>query len=245
MKKLNEILINWNNLSDEDSLENNIIQTSDVKESFIKYDMFNLDDDTDCEDLKQAIRGLRTLCWYYNEETDEWEDSNDYIYPFDDQIKGWIYSYWGKGTEESLGPLLLNSPSENELNTWKQKDYPQNLIPDGYWEFLKEKYEELKKTCSNNELSECSSYCDLLSSVTFTFKNDPLLEISGDVDAGDFYGFFCNNDYTEINKSEDNWSYNYLFQIKKHPCYLVAMSTPKDTRNPIFVNFLSYGIPIR
>ncbi len=242
MKKLNEILINWNNLSDKDSRENNIIQTSDVKESFIKYDMFNLDDDTDCENLKRAIKGLRTLCYYYNEETDEWEESGDYIYPFDDQIRGW--SYWGEGTEESLGPLLLNSPSESELNAWKAKDYPQKLIPDGYWEFLKEKYEDLKKTCSNNELSECSSYCDLLSSVTFSFENDPILETSDAVDAGDLYGFFCNNDYTEINKSEDAWSYNYLFQIKKHPCYLVAMSTFKKRGN-VFVYFLSYGIPIR
>lgn len=237
MKKLNEILINWNNLSDENSQENNIIQTSDLKESFKKCNMYDLDDDDDCENLKRQIKGLSIPFYYYDEEQDEWRDSYERISLFRDR---WGWNYWGEGTEESIGPLYYDPDHSGE--TWKQKDYPQKLIPEGYWKFLEEKFNSIKENNDpDNILKDCIFY-DLLCSVTYTFDTDPIWYATDSTT--DIYTFFLENEYKEINKFEDEWGYNYLFQGKQSTQDLVYLFVSKKGYG-VGIEFLCCGLPER
>lgn len=239
MKELNKILLQWNNQNNKDyDLKDNILKINDVKNSFIQYNMYNLDSDDDCEKLRQQIRNLSIPVCVYDEDEDEWIDTYERFNPFNQS--GWPgYSYWGDGSEESMGPGECSEwiNYSEVFKKWKN-EYPQKFIPAGYWNFLKNKYDEIFKE-SPEELGGYK-YHDLLASVTFIFDSDPV----DDVELGDLYAFFINNEYEEINRIEDGWGYNYLFQQKADVKNLVYMHINKKGHG-IYVQFLAYGIPER
>lgn len=232
-KRINEVLLNWNSESaDNDS---NIIQTKTIKDSIKIYRMYNLDDDEDSKELKDTIRSLSCPEYYYDPDDEEGEliEAYERYHLFGDQFSR--YSYWGTGTEEEQGPFS-DQPYE-----WMNTDW-RKLIPQGYWEFLAKKFNELKETNTEDIENECYTFCDLLSSITYTFDKNPL---DFDFYEEDIEWFFKQNDFTCIAKDEDSWDWKYLFQGKNTED-LVLVCEPKPKKTHLWcIMFLAYGIPPR